>query len=103
MSWDIEYIEEKMTKSELIEAFATKKIMPLYQADRIIDEIINCMTNALISGDRIEVRGFGSFENREYIARDGRNPKTGEVVTLKPRKSPFFKVGKELKERIMKG
>jgi len=89
-----------MTKSELIEAFAIKKCIPLYEADRIIDEIFDCMANSLISGDRIEVRGFGSFENREYNARDGRNPKTMEVVTLKSRKSPFFKVGKELKERI---
>jgi len=90
-----------MTKSELIETFATKMFMPMQQADRIIDEIFDSMANALISGDRIEVRGFGSFENREYDARDGRNPKTGEVVTVKPKKSPFFKVGKELKERIL--
>jgi integration host factor subunit beta len=58
------------------------------------------MAETLIAGDRIEIRGFGSFEVREYNGYSGRNPKTGDLVAIKPKKSPFFKVGKELKERI---
>jgi len=92
-----------MTRSELVEALAAKKRIPLSQADRIIDEIFESMAKTLVAGGRIEIRGFGSIENREYNGRSGRNPRTGEMVTVKPKKSPFFKVGKELRERLMEG
>ena len=58
------------------------------------------MSNALLSGDRIEIRGFGSFEVREYDGYTGRNPKTGEEKTVLPKKLPFFKVGKNFKEKV---
>jgi integration host factor subunit beta len=58
------------------------------------------MRDTLISGGRIEIRGFGSFVVKEYGAYEGRNPKTGEKIPVPPKKLPFFKVGKELKERI---
>ncbi|MEI6306076.1 MAG: HU family DNA-binding protein [Deltaproteobacteria bacterium] len=90
-----------MTKSELIEVLAAKKDIPTAAAERVINEIFGSMAETLVAGDRIEVRGFGTFENREYDGYTGRNPKTGEIVTVKPKKSPFFKVGKELKERVM--
>lgn len=90
-----------MTKSELIEVLAAKKDIPTAAAERVINEIFGSMAETLVAGDRIEVRGFGTFENREYEGYTGRNPKTGEIVTVKPKKSPFFKVGKELKERVM--
>ena len=61
------------------------------------------MADTLVAGDRIEIRGFGSFEIREYEGYSGRNPKTGLEVSVGPKKTPFFKVGKELKERIMAG
>jgi integration host factor subunit beta len=60
------------------------------------------MTETLISDGRIEIRGFGNFENRNYDGYIGRNPKTGTPVVVKSKKAPFFKVGKELKEMIMK-
>ena len=90
-----------MTKSELIEVLAAKKDIPTAAAERVINEIFGSMAETLVAGDRIEVRGFGTFENREYDGYTGRNPMTGEMVTVKPKKSPFFKVGKELKERVM--
>lgn len=61
------------------------------------------MADTLISGGRVEIRGFGSFEVREYDAYTARNPKTGVQIQVKPKRSPFFKTGKELKERILEG
>jgi integration host factor subunit beta len=90
-----------MTRSDLIDLLAEQKGISVDTADAIVHEIFDSMANTLIAGDRIEIRGFGSFENREYVARTGRNPKTGIEVTVAPKKRPFFKVGKELKERIL--
>jgi integration host factor subunit beta len=92
-----------MTKSELIELLAEKKNISASTAEEIIHEIFASMAETLINGDRIEIRGFGSFEIREYEGYSGRNPKTGIEVTVAPKKSPFFKVGKELRERILAG
>jgi len=89
-----------MNKSEMIEALAVKKGIPLKKAEEIINTIFDSMTNAMLSGDRIEIRGFGSFVVNDYKAYTGRNPKTGDSIDVKPKKLPFFKVGKELKERI---
>jgi len=90
-----------MTRAELIEVLAEKKGISHTKAERVINEIFGSMTETLAVGGRIEVRGFGTFENREYDGYTGRNPKTGEAVAVKRKKLPFFKVGKELKERIM--
>ncbi len=90
-----------MTRSELIEQLAQNKLISIRAAEWIIQEIFDSMTDTLIAGDRIEIRGFGSFEIREYEGYSGRNPKTGLEVSVNPKKTPFFKVGKELKERIM--
>lgn len=92
-----------MTKSELIELLAEKKNLSASTAEAIIHEIFASMTDTLINGDRIEIRGFGSFEIREYEGYSGRNPKTGIEVTVAQKKSPHFKVGKELRERILAG
>ncbi len=89
-----------MNKSELIEALAARKSISFKKAEEIINSIVDSMTKALLEGDRIEIRGFGSFVVNEYKAYTGRNPKTGEQISVKPKKLPFFKVGKELKERI---
>ena len=70
-------------------------------AEAIIHEVFGCMADTLIAGNRIEIRGFGSFKIREYVAYTGRNPKTGLEVVVKPKKLPFFKVGKGLRERIL--
>jgi len=89
-----------MNKSEMIEALAGKKGISLKKAEEIINTIFDSMTNAMLSGDRVEIRGFGSFVVNDYKAYTGRNPKTGDSIAVKPKKLPFFKVGKELKERI---
>lgn len=90
-----------MNRSDLIDKLAERKEMPVKVAEAIVHEVFGSMTDTLISGNRIEIRGFGSFEIREYAGHTGRNPKTGIEVTVKPKKLPFFKVGKELKERIL--
>jgi len=89
-----------MNKSELIEAVAARKGLSYKKAEEIVSTIFDSMTDAMIQGDRIEIRGFGSFVVNDYKAYTGRNPKTGESIPVKPKKLPFFKVGKELKERV---
>ena len=91
-----------MNKSELIEALASKKGISFKKAEEIVNSIFDTMTQALVEGDRIEIRGFGSFVVRDYESYTGRNPKTGDPIEVKPKKLPFFKVGKELKERVAK-
>ncbi len=93
-----------MNKSDLIEALA-KKLPNLAARDVevIVNTIFDGMTEALASGDRIEIRGFGSFEVRIRKPRLGRNPKTGQSVSVGERRVPFFKVGKELRERVDHG
>jgi integration host factor subunit beta len=89
-----------MNKSELIETLAQKKGISFKKAEEIVSTVFDCLTEAMLAGDRIEIRGFGSFVINEYKAYTGRNPKTGESIDVKPKKLPFFKVGKELKERV---
>jgi integration host factor subunit beta len=89
-----------MNKSELIEALAVKKGLTYKKAEELINTIFEAMTNALLTGNRIEIRGFGSFVVKEYQSYTGRNPKTGESISVKSKKLPFFKVGKELKEKV---
>jgi integration host factor subunit beta len=92
-----------MTKSELIETVAGKLKLPKGKAELIVNCIFDSMEDALKQGERIEIRGFGSFEIRHYKAYEGRNPRTGEKVDVRPKRLPFFKVGKELKERVNAG
>ena len=88
------------TKSDLIEKLAERLCLSKGKAELIVKCIFDSMTNALQQDERIEIRGFGSFEVRNYKAYEGRNPRTGETVHVAPKKLPFFKVGKELRERI---
>lgn len=93
-----------MNKSDLIEMLAKKlPTMAGRDVEVIVNTIFDSMTEALRRGDRIEIRGFGSFEVRCRKPRVGRNPKTGSSVDVGERKVPFFKVGKELRERVNKG
>ena len=89
-----------MNKSEMIEKLAEKKGLSVKKAEEIVSTIFDAMTDALLAGERIEIRGFGSFVVNDYKAFTGRNPKTGEAIAVKPKRLPFFKVGKELKSRI---
>ena len=90
-----------MTKSELIFKI-TNKNSYLYNKDvyKIIDTLFNSVTKALKDGDRVELRGFGTFTTKLRNARIGRNPKTGDPVAIPQKKMPFFKMGKSMKERI---
>lgn len=89
-----------MNRSELILKYSEFANLPKKKAELIVDNIFNLMKKALENQDRIELRGFGSFVNKKYESYTGRNPRTGESITVEPKKLPFFKVGKELKELI---
>ena len=90
-----------MTKSELIGEVAEQiPELSRKQVELLVNTIFNSMRDALADGDRIEIRGFGSFHVRERAARRGRNPRTGEEVQVAGTLVPFFRVGKELRERV---
>ncbi len=90
-----------MTKSGLIESVAEKTPhISKKDTEVVVNTIFDAMTDALRRGERIEIRGFGSFQVKVREARDGRNPKTGEMVNIPAKRTPFFKVGKELKEMV---
>ena len=89
-----------MNKSELIEELSMRMALHPKKAEALVNSILNSMIIAMKNKRRVEIRGFGSFVMREYRSYAGRNPKTGEVVEVKPKRMPYFKVGKELKERI---
>lgn len=90
-----------MTKSELIETLIGKAShVSQRDMELIVNSVFEGMTKSLASGERIELRGFGTFEIRVREPRMGRNPKSGQKVSLGVRKVPFFKAGKELKERL---
>jgi integration host factor subunit beta len=91
-----------MNKSELIETLAVRNGISYKKAEEIINTVFDTMSAALLEGERIEIRGFGSFVVKDYKSYTGRNPKTGDTIAVKPKKLPFFKVGKELKERVTK-
>jgi integration host factor subunit beta len=92
-----------MNKSDLVEVVAGKlPNLNIKDVEAIVNIIFDGMTDSLSKGERIEIRGFGSFEIRVRKARKGRNPKTGASVELTIRRVPFFKVGKELKELVNK-
>ncbi len=89
-----------MTKGELIELVAQREGFNLRKAEIVVNTIFEAMSDALKLEERVEIRGFGSFEVRRYNAYRGRNPKTGEEVFVAAKKAPFFKTGKELRERV---
>ncbi len=93
-----------MTKSELIELIATKqKHLPAKDVELALKQMLEIMSDALAAGERIEIRGFGSFSLHFRPPRQGRNPKTGEPVALAGKYVPHFKPGKDLRERVTAG
>ena len=92
-----------MTKSELIARLAAQN-PSLYHRDieRLVNTIFDTITEALVVGDRVELRGFGAFSLRERESRIGRNPRTGEAVSVNAKRMPFFKMGKGMRERLNK-
>jgi integration host factor subunit beta len=89
-----------MNKLDLIVALKNEAKLTKSEAAAVVDLFFNEMANALAKDDRVEIRGLCSFYLKKYKAYAGRNPKTGEKVKIKPKKLPFFKCGKELKERV---
>ena len=89
-----------MNKSDLIATLSKKTGLSCTKAEEVVKTVFNSMANAIANGDRVEIRGFCSFYIKQYNGYTGRNPKTGERTEVKPKKLPFFKCGKELKERV---
>ncbi|RMF97573.1 MAG: integration host factor subunit beta [Candidatus Schekmanbacteria bacterium] len=90
-----------MTKAELIEAVADKiSFLNKKQTEAVVNCFFENIKRALVAGDKVEIRGFGSFTVRHRNSRDGRNPLTGEKVSVPPKKVPFFRAGKELKKLV---
>jgi len=89
-----------MNKSELIKSLAEERGLHVDESSEIVDAFVDSIKEALVRGDRVEIRGFGSFKMKEYKGYTGRNPKTGDVVSVTPKKLPFFRPGKELKEYL---
>lgn len=89
-----------MNKSELIKALAEQNDLQMDEASRIVNIFFQSIKDALVRGDRVEIRGFGSFKVKEYRGYNGRNPKTGQSVQVRPKRLPFFRPGKELKDFI---
>jgi integration host factor subunit beta len=89
-----------MTKSELIDELAREVNISTREAESLINTIIDSMTEALCCGESIEIRGFGSFTVKHYDGYEGRNPKTGKKIQVQPKRLPFFKVGKALREQV---
>ncbi len=89
-----------MNKLELIDMLKNKHRISRKEAAAIVDLFFESMSEALARGDRVEIRGLCSFYVKEHKSYKGRNPKTGESVEVAPKKLPFFKCGKELKERV---
>lgn len=90
-----------MTKSELIEKVVqTHGMLNMKVSEIVVNTVFDSIEEALKSGDKVEIRGFGSFTIRERLGREARNPKSGEVVRIPSKRTPFFKTGKDLKERV---
>ena len=90
-----------MTKSELIDRLmAERSALTRKDSEAIVSLVFDSMSEALSSGDKVEIRGFGSFTIRDREPREARNPKSGEIVSIPSKKTPFFKTGKDLRERV---
>jgi integration host factor subunit beta len=101
--YDVDLIDIKggiMNKADLVNALKNQNGFSRYEAEKIVDIFFGSMAESLAKGERVEIRGFGSIFVKDYKAYVGRNPKTGDPVRVKPKRLPFFRCGKELKERV---
>ena len=89
-----------MNKSELVKALADQANISLDEATLVVNTFVDSMKDSLLEGGRVEISGFGSFKVKEYGSYAGRNPRTGEKVAVEPKRLPFFRAGKELKEYL---
>jgi integration host factor subunit beta len=90
-----------MTKADLVEMVAESSDLPRKQADEVVQVILDSIIAALARGEKVELRGFGSFRIRRRGERNGRNPKTGDRVHVPPKKIPYFKPGKHIREELL--
>ncbi|SDB22766.1 integration host factor subunit beta [Desulfonatronum thiosulfatophilum] len=89
-----------MNKSELIKTLSEQNDIPMEEATVVVNTFFQSIKDSMIQGDRVEIRGFGSFKVKDYQGYKGRNPKTGQSVEVKPKRLPFFRPGKELKDHL---
>ena len=87
-----------MTKADLVEKISDQVSLPKKDSETVVNTVFQCIIDALAKGDKVELRGFGSFRTRDRRSRVGRNPKTGDRVDVPQKKVPFFKPGKNLKK-----
>jgi len=92
-----------MTRSELVDAVAKRQNVPRPTAEHVVNELFDSLREALLRGDRVEIRGLGSFKVQHYEGYTGRNPRTGAPIVVTPKVLPKFKVGKELRIRVNGG
>jgi len=93
---------EDMNRSQLIERLAKHEGLAFRTMRSVVDVVFDSIGESLGDGNRAEIRGFGSFKVKDYSSYQGRNPKTGEVIQVREKKLPYFKVGKELREWVNK-
>ena len=91
-----------MNKTELIEAMADELDFSIPQAASVLNTILETMTDSLVRGEPVEIRGFGSFVVKQYGSYEGRNPVTGEKIQVEPKKRPIFRVSKDLRMKVNK-
>lgn len=89
-----------MNKSDFIVTLAKEADLPQRKSEEIVNLFFETVEQALVEGDRIEIRGFGTFSVKDYKGYTGRNPKTGERIGIRAKRLPFFKIGKQLRERV---
>ena len=89
-----------MNKSQLIERIAKEEGITVKDSASVVNVVFDSISESLARGNRVEIRGFGSFKVKNYSRYQGRNPKTGEVIQVKEKRLPYFKVGKEMRERV---
>ena len=91
-----------MNRSDLINELKNETLLSRKDAEKFVETFFDAISDTLMKNDRVEIRGFGSFTVKKYKPYVGRNPKTGTKINVPPKKLPFFKCGKELKERVDK-
>jgi integration host factor subunit beta len=89
-----------MNRSDLIKHFAESQGISAEEATTLVSEFFGAIRNALVAGDRVEIRGFGTFVIKDYRGYAGRNPRSGDTVTVAPKRLPFFRAGKKLKDYL---
>ena len=90
-----------MNKSDLIKLLAQEKNISHKRADEVVNFLFGVLTDTMATGERINIRGLGSFMIKDYDSYTGRNPKTGESITVPPKRLPYFRAGKEIKENVL--